>query len=243
MFNWLARILLAMQLVWLPQAVMAAAYATGGSGKYKNEILWLTWGDANNPLGKSGVTLKNGDTSMATIPVANGANLSVSCSIADIATPSSKPLKSYRPGDWRGDTLDDAYNVSGTGGSNQLINGIVGDSGVSSFTVNCSSMLNNRDIGLRGFVIADAESMAANNEYIMGAATGKWSVIEKIGSSSNAYYVDKSTPAVGTFPNSKQGDSFIKFRTTSGDGERGVLTFLQFSDSSNQNLASQKMVF
>ena len=137
LFNWLARILLAMQLVWLPQAVMAAAYATGGSGKYKNEILWLTWGDANNPLGKSGVTLKNGDTSMATIPVANGANLSVSCSIADIATPSNKPLKSYRPGDWRGDTLDDAYNVSGTEGSNQLINGIVGDSGVSSFTGRC----------------------------------------------------------------------------------------------------------
>ena len=164
LFDWLARILLALQLFWVPQAVMAAAYATGGTGKYKNEILWLTWGDASNPLGKGGVSLKNGDTSTASIPVANGATLAVSCSIGNISTPSGKPLKSYRPGDWRGDTLDDAYNVSGAGSSNQLINGIVGDSGISSFTVNCSSMLNNRNIGLRGFVIADAESMAAGNE-------------------------------------------------------------------------------
>lgn len=222
---------------------MAAAYATGGTGKYKNEILWLTWGDASNPLGKGGVSLKNGDTSTASIPVANGATLAVSCSIGNISTPSGKPLKSYRPGDWRGDTLDDAYNVSGAGSSNQLINGIVGDSGISSFTVNCSSMLNNRNIGLRGFVIADAESMAAGNEYIMGAASGKWSVIEKIGTSNTAYFVDKSTQAEGVLPNSRPGDSFIKFRTTSGDGDRGVLTFLQFADSINQSLSSQQMAF
>jgi hypothetical protein len=44
LFAWLGRIFLILQLLWLPQLANSAAYATSGDGKYKNEILWLTWG-------------------------------------------------------------------------------------------------------------------------------------------------------------------------------------------------------
>ncbi|MEG2047351.1 MAG: CshA/CshB family fibrillar adhesin-related protein [Comamonas sp.] len=116
---------------------MAAAYAQGGSGKYKNEILWLTWGGGVN--GTSGQAITNGNTTSARIPVTSSTDLQVSCSISDIQSPSG--IKSYRPGDWSGDTMDDAYYIGGTGKSNQLIAGIMGTGGPHSFKVTCTSAL------------------------------------------------------------------------------------------------------
>lgn len=60
-FKWLARLFLVLQLLWVPQAAMAAAYAQAGSGKYKNEILWLTWGGGTE-YGTSGKAITNGNT-------------------------------------------------------------------------------------------------------------------------------------------------------------------------------------
>ena len=85
LISWLPRLLLALQMLWLPQAAMAAAYATDGAGKYKNEILWLTWGDASKPLGKKGVSVANGAKTGASIAVAQGQQLDVSCEMKSIS--------------------------------------------------------------------------------------------------------------------------------------------------------------
>ncbi|MEG0054188.1 MAG: CshA/CshB family fibrillar adhesin-related protein, partial [Comamonas sp.] len=238
-FTWLARLFLVLQLLWVPQVAMAAAYAQGGSGKYKNEILWLTWGGGTEN-GTSGKAITNGNTTSALITVTSSTKLQVSCSISDIQSPSG--IKSYRPGDWSGDTMDDAYYIGGTGKSNQLIAGIMGTGGPHSFKVTCTSALitgaASQPVNLRGFVIADAESMAPG-EYILGASQGKWSVIERMGSNTSPYYVDKREPAVAAQKIGAAGDSYIKMATKESDGGRGLVTFLQF----NQQSAQQSMAF
>lgn len=74
---------------------MAAAYATSGSGKYKNEILWLTWGGGVN--GTAGRSIKSGDKTEARIQVTTTDELHVTCTISDIS--SANGLKSYQS--WR----------------------------------------------------------------------------------------------------------------------------------------------
>lgn len=238
-FKWLARLFLVLQLLWVPQAAMAAAYAQGGSGTYKNEILWLTWG-GGTAYGTSGKAITNGNTTSALIQVTSSTNLQVSCSISDIQSPSG--IKSYRPGDWSGDTMDDAYYIGGTGKSNQLIAGIMGSGGPHSFKVTCTSALltgaASQPVNLRGFVIADAESMAPG-EYILGASQGKWSVIERMGGNTSPYYVDKREPTAAAQKIGAAGDSYIKMATKESDGGRGLVTFLQF----NQQSAQQSMAF
>jgi hypothetical protein len=214
---------------------MAAAYAEGGTGKFKNEILWLTWGGGT--LGTPNVTIKNGDETEASIQVTVDTQLKVSCRISDITNgKSGNVLKSYRPGAWSGDTLDDAYFVGAPGSSNRLISGIVAQVGPDNFKVTCNSSLvtggASIPANLRGFVIADAESMAPN-EYILGASRGKWSVIENLGLSKSAYFVDKRTPTAPVQLIGQSGDSYIKLLTKEGDGGRGVVTFLQFAQSSS----------
>ena len=238
-FTWIARLFLVLQLWWAPQAAMAAAYAQGGSGQYKNEILWLTWGGGSD-LGTAGKAITNGNSTSARISVTSSTDLQVSCSISDIQSPSG--IKSYRPGDWKGDTMDDAYYVGAPGTSNQLIAGIMGTGGPHSFKVSCTSALitgaATQPVSLRGFVIADAESMAPG-EYIVGASQGKWSVIERMGASTSPYYVDKRVPSVAAQQIGAAGDSYIKFLTKESDGLRGLVTFLQFAQQS----AQQSMAF
>lgn len=228
LFSWLARILLALQMLWLPQAVMAAAYATGGSGKYKNEILWLTWGNAANPLGKKGVVLTDGATTTANIAVAQGQQLDVSCRMSSIQGGS---LTSYAPGGWlgnsgqeavAGDRLDRLYNVGGTAGKNQLVSGVLsGQKETVTFQVECTSMLAGKPLNPRGFVIADAESMATG-ESITSTAEGQWYVIDQFtDTGSGEYLIERQ--------NNVSGTNQIKFSTSSGDGGRTAITFLKFS--------------
>lgn len=157
----------------LPQEARAAAYATGGSGQYQNEILWLTWGGGGDN-GTHGVVLSNGSSTSATIPVTGSLSLQVTCSLAAI----SGSIESYRPGDWSGDALDDMYNIGGTGGSNQLIAGIMGRSGTHGFTVDCQATLGGQPYRIPGLVVADAESMNTGTEYLAGTAAGQWNVVE-----------------------------------------------------------------
>lgn len=223
---------------------MAAAYATGGSGKYKNEILWLTWGDNNNPWGAKGKALSNASISKASIQVANGVNIEVQCKLQNI----SGSLESYAPGGFGGDVFDDAYNIGGVGANNQLVAGIMTRQQTSSFQVSCSSDFvggtSRSPLALRGFAIADAEAMATapGREYIVGAAKGSWHVIERFGGSADPYYVQKSSTQLGTPAIGDPGDSFVKLTTGgSADGQRSVVTFLEFPAS--QSAASQVMSF
>lgn len=244
LFAWLGRIFLILQLLWLPQLANSAAYATSGDGKYKNEILWLTWGSDTNPLGVKGKALSNTSISKASIQVANGVNIDVQCKLLNI----NGSLESYAPGGFGGDTFDDAYNIGGSGGANQLVAGLMTRSTTTSFQISCTSEFvggaTRTPIALRGFAIADAEAMApgGTREYIVGAAKGNWHAIERFGSSSDPYFVEKSDTQLGTPAIGNSGDSFVKL-TTGGtaDGNRSVVTFLEFPVS--QPAASQVMSF
>lgn len=236
--SWLAHALLALQMLWLPQMAMAAAYATGGDGKYKNEILWLTWGSNSNPLGQKGQAVGVGATTTASIAVAQGQQLDVSCKMLSIKDGS---LTSYAPGGWagngttQGDRLDRLYNVGGTAGKNQLVSGVLsGDGQNVKFQIQCSSALAGKPLNLRGFVIADAESMT-QHENITSTAEGQWYVIDQFqNSDAGSYLIERQ--------NNASGPNQIKFSTPdskSGNGGRTAVTFLKFS----QPKASQTMDF
>ena len=195
--NWqarLARILLLLQLFCLPFLAQAAAYATEGSGKYKNEILWLTWGDVSNPYGKAGVNLVNGSQSSITWPVASGKDLQVTCTLTD----PTAALQSYRPGAYGRDRLNYLYRIG-----DQLVTGVVNTANAAKvdFSVTCNAKMSGQDIALKGFVVADAESMSVG-EYLQSEAEGDWYVVDRFSNpdSTGEYRVTKT--AVGGGVNS-----------------------------------------
>lgn len=98
----MAIIVLMLLAMALPSLASAAAYATGGSSPYRNTVLWLTWGGGAN--GVDNVVLNDGATSSIDMPIAAGVNLRVDCRLN---TAETNVLRSYRPGNWRGDSLDD----------------------------------------------------------------------------------------------------------------------------------------
>lgn len=241
-FDWLARIFLALQLLWLPQLAMAAAYATGGTGKYKNEILWLTWGGGE--LGTPNVQLAQGATTSASYRVADGQWLEVRCTLNN-KTP-TVPLKSYAPGQWRNDRLGALYRVGDydpsrsyndysnpgsatapTQNPNKLVNAIMVEGKTAQFDVSCISSLGGRPLMQRGFVIADAEAMSGS-EYLQGTGVGSWYLIDKhldAGTTASSYQVASATSGTA------------KFSVTGGDGLRTAVTFLKFTTpSSNQTM-------
>lgn len=137
--RWMAAGLLLLLAMLAPSLAWAAAYATGGSSPYRNTVLWLTWGGGAN--GVNNVALNDGATSSIDMPVAAGVNLRVDCRLN---TAETGVLRSYRPGNFGGDSLDDLYNIGGTGTSNQLIAGIARAGGTSSFSITCTSTLGAR---------------------------------------------------------------------------------------------------
>ncbi|MCD9027451.1 CshA/CshB family fibrillar adhesin-related protein [Luteimonas sp. BDR2-5] len=208
----------------------AAAYATGGEGQYRSEILWLTWGGGVN--GTNGVALANGASTSATIPVTATQSLALTCSLADV----SGTITSYRPGNYSGDALDNMYNIGGTGSANQLIAGIMG-SGTKSFTVNCSATIGGQPYRIPGLVMADAESMDTGQEYLQGTARGGWNVVEMYSGNGGNYMATKTDET--------DGRQTIKF----GPGGQGsgtspaAVTFLTFADDAYGADASISMDF
>ena len=217
----LAACLLTLLAAAVPSLAWAAAYATGGSSPYRNTVLWLTWGGGTD-LGTHGVTLSNGDTSSITMPVAAGIDLNVSCSLANIGGGGS--LQSYRPGNYSGDSLDDLYNVGGTGTSNRLIAGIVRNGGTSTFNINCVSTLDGAPYRLRGVVMADAESINNSGEFVEATARGTWNVVEmRKNLSAGAYNVTKSMSGA---------NSVIRFGP-GNDNNTAAVTFLNFDNAAH----------
>lgn len=197
----------------------AAAYATGGSGQYRAEILWLTWGGGVN--GTDGVLLSNGDTTSATIPVTATQDLMLTCSLSNIGG----SIESYRPGGWEGDGLDDLYNIGGTDGTNQLIAGIMGREGDHTFTISCQATLGGQPYRIPGLVMADAESLedATGDEFLQGTAYGLWNVVEMNAGNGNPYIAEKSLGGDGrhTLRFGPGGQAF-------GSTSPGGVTFLTF---------------
>jgi hypothetical protein len=212
----------------------AAAYATGGSGQYRDEILWLTWGGGTN--GTNGQPLVNGSNTSATIAVTDTLTLQVDCTLADITGGTAgSGLVSYRPGNYSGDPLDDLYNIGGTGTANQLATGIytVVQDQAKNFVVNCASTLGGQPYRIPGLVMADAESLEAGgtpanpDEYLQGTADGTWNVVEMLRVAGRTYYGTKTDG--GTLQTLRFGPG------GQGSGTSpGAITFLTFDPSAYQ---------
>ncbi|WP_274427182.1 CshA/CshB family fibrillar adhesin-related protein, partial [Chelativorans sp. YIM 93263] len=188
-------LLLAAGLMFTAAPTQAADYATGGSSEYRDDVLWLTWSDSATYSSSNRPELNVGATTSASIPVAGGISLDVTCSLSSITHDpgGDEQLYAYRPGDWTGDSLDDLYNIGGTGTSNQLINGIMRSDGRSTFTVSCTATLGSDPYPLQGLVMADAESINNGPEYVQSTADGKWFAVEmRKNVSAGAYYAEKS---------------------------------------------------
>lgn len=211
--RWLVALLLLAACLFTPSMAWAAAYATGGSSPYRDTVLWLTWGGGE--LGTHNVVLNNGDTSSFSMPVAAGVNLDVTCGLSDI---SSGTLRSYRPGAYSGDSMDDLYNIGGTGNANRLIAGIARSSGTTDFRITCTSTLGGIPYRLPGLVMADAETLNNVNEHVEARAQGTWNVVELRKSvGSGAYRVTKSQSGA---------NNVIRFGP--GNYQTAAITFLSF---------------
>jgi uncharacterized repeat protein (TIGR01451 family) len=198
----LARRIAALSLICLALPLTAQAqFATGGAGRFKQNIYWFDWGTAPNTIAQSGVSVTN------VIPL-SGQELRVTCSLSNISGGTAPSLRIYRPGDWTGDGLDDLYNIGGTGTANTMDIGLRNN--VNGTTVNfdftCSATLgapgqpNPPAYQLEGLVVADAEQ-SSNSEYLQATiATSNagqptvWRVIDRFRSAN----CTSSTPALLT---------------------------------------------
>lgn len=185
---WFSIIKLSAQSCWTDGTPATAAFATGGTGNFKDKILWLTWGTklqsevTQHPYGKNLVRIVNGDVSRARIDMGNGRFLCIEAKISNIeglaitdtSTGSGQilngettvgvgwQLNSYRSGGYFEDGFDDMYNIGGSNANNRLVAGIR-NSRVGSkitFQITCTATLDGVPVRLPGMVLADAESMA-----------------------------------------------------------------------------------
>lgn len=209
----------------------AANYATGGTGEYRNEILWLTWGAGGN--GTHDQALVNGSATAATIAVTPTQTLQLNCQINAITggATNGAGLRSYRSGNYSGDPLDDLYNIGSTGNTNTLIAGV--NTGTASetknFVVDCNATLGGVPYRIPGLVMADAESLeaggtiAAPSEYLQGTAIGVWNVVEMLRVAGRTYYATKTNAGI------EQTLRFGPGGQNTGTSP-GAITFLTFAN-------------
>lgn len=167
-----------------------AQFATGGTGSYRNNILWFRWGTgtcasaANNCAEIGNGTNNQVITSTQTFTVA-GQPLAVTCTLSDV---DNDEFRTYRSGLWTGDGLDNLYNIAGTGTANTLYNALLNynDTQTSTATFACSATLAGNPFALEGLVVADAEQSLINsgispNEYISANAptVTTWRLIDR----------------------------------------------------------------
>ena len=197
---WAAGCYIALPLSGFSGEAHAAAFATGGSSPYTNQVLWLTWG-GGGANGTNNVVLAAGATTTANISV-GGQPVVVTCAIGTITRVSGTgSLASYRPGNWGGDALDDLYNIGGTGVANQLISGIYNSTAGTEFRfpITCTATLSGSPYDLPGVVVADAEQGAGSSgEFIEGTADGMWQITEKFASAGCTSTYPATLTAAGT---------------------------------------------
>ncbi|UYW02177.1 hypothetical protein K5I29_04545 [Flavobacterium agricola] len=161
--------------------VITSAYATNSDGKYKDDILWLTWGGKTTgyDFGTPDVILKDGDKSFASIPLGNNKYLCVEATIEMLNDNRNMRIKTYRPGNYSGDSMDNWYNIGGTDQKNRLIAGIANntDRQSSYFRVKVKASISGIPVQLKGMVVADAESMDGS-EFIRAKGEGEWKILE-----------------------------------------------------------------
>lgn len=201
-----------------------ANYASGGTGQYRNEVLWLTWGGGTN--GTHDVALGNGSSTSANLQVVPGVQLAVTCTLGDR---SGTAIKSYRPGTWSGDALDDLYNIGGTGGGNQLVTGVYTAQGTANYRVTCNATLGGVPYRIPGVVMADAESLNAQGslanptEFLRATAQGSWNIVEMNRVAGRNYYARKQNLAGG-----RQSIQFGPGGESGSSTSPAAVTFLSF---------------
>ncbi|WP_257668786.1 CshA/CshB family fibrillar adhesin-related protein [Parapedobacter tibetensis] len=212
-----------------PNQIVTAAYATGGTSPYKDQVLWLTWGSSNqttDPYGKHNQPLTAGNKSYASISLGSGKYL---CVEAEIISITGTPVNSYAPGNFVGDSFDNLYNIGGTGANNKLVAGIRNrnDGRTSTLRLRCKATIGSVPIRIAGLVIADAESLAPT-EYIYATADGRWTIVElKKNVGAGDYRVRKEN-VNGT---TQQIMRFLR----GNDNNTTAISFLSFNESAYNN--------
>lgn len=218
-----------------------ASFATGGSSTYKQDVLWLTWGatSAADTYGKHGQDLPVGSKSLASIPLSDGRVLCIEATITSISNRkknligtsftntwenvTNKTLKSYAPGNYPGDSMDDLYNIGGTDTNNKLVNGIANytDNAEIKFKVVCKATIGGIPVRLNGMVVGDAESLASNERFSV-EASGTWSLVEL-----------KKNLAAGSYNLKKTNSGASQTLSFEGgnDNNTGGVAFLAFNES------------
>ncbi len=165
-----------------PLQPKTAAFATGGSSPYKNDVLWLTWGSTlgnagTNPYGLHNEPIVNGSGSYASVDLGGGKIMCIEAIVMNM--PNGHTLRSYAPGNYSGDSLDDMYHIGGAGTNNKLVSGMRNqtDGATTTFTLRCKATLNGQPVKLFGVVIADGESLASSENF-QCTAYGNWSIVE-----------------------------------------------------------------
>ncbi len=160
-------------LLALPLSTAQAQYATSGTGLYRNGIFWVDWG-TNGENVFAGKTITRGfnvDT-----PASPANRLDITCRLGNAqATRGTGALYVYAPGDWRGDGLDELYNIGGNdpgdgvgigGNPNSLSVGLRTETASTvEFDIVCSATIGGAPFPLRGLVFADGEA-SGQDEYV-----------------------------------------------------------------------------
>jgi hypothetical protein len=155
----------------------SAIPATGGQGSFGGAIDWVTWGTNGQALDlSSGAVTRDSVTNFA------GRELRVRCTISGFTRAGGgiPALRAYRPGNWRGDALDDLYNIGGTQANNQLVNGLSVSAMEVSFDFTCAATLDGAPYQLEGLVFADAEQ-SGQQEFVSGtiSSAATWRLIDR----------------------------------------------------------------
>lgn len=226
-------------------ALVTAAYATGGNSSHKEKILWLTWGaqSKNDTYGKHDIGLTNGAKSYARIDLGGGHVLKIAAEIKNIeylnnnnwrSIPDSSYLKSYAPGNYTGDSMDKFYNIGGTGSNNKLVSGLInGKTGGSvRFKLVAKATLNDMPIKLDGMVLGDAESLNGSGETFYASGHGDWTVIDVRKNTSKGEYIVKKEKLSGS--NQPTKFTYVK----GNDQNTGAVAFMSFNENAYSSLAN-----
>lgn len=197
----------------LPSTVTSDGFATGGRGRFVDQIQWMQWGASGEqvlaPNGTKTVSMERKVGPAATDI------LKTTCTINNLRpernSNTSVPivrnpaLNAYVPGSWAGDGLDNLYNVGGENDSNTMSIGLVNNvdgrpspGQALSFDYSCETTLNGEPVPLSGLVLADAEASSGDggirDEFIQATPTkvqrGKtatWRMIDRYSTCSDSY--------------------------------------------------------
>lgn len=176
-------------LLALPLSAAQAQYATGGTGLYRNGIFWVDWG-TNGENVFAGKTITRGFNIDTPATAAN--RLDITCQLSNaVALRGTAALYVYAPGDWRGDGLDELYNIGGNdpgdgvgagGNPNVLSVGLRTETASTvEFDIACAATIGGAPFPLRGLVFADGEA-SGEDEYVAARLTngGTLRIVDQI---------------------------------------------------------------